>query len=192
MSLIRELYDSLMGKTKNLNIVLYIRRGPCNDKFIKDHLVTEIIQDNFAIVRTRDQLNFMMGGLYMNSNRIVYASEFKHSLSEDLVVLMNPDPRSKNKTLKHINLKEFMKLRDRSDYLKLFQIIIPDAIDLTKENYISGPIGCKYSIHSDYQFISLSLWFQIIRTKPYIKLLLKIKLPYMLYNLYTCLINKYL
>ena len=157
ISVIRELSDILMGKTKNLNIVLYIRRGPYNDKFIRDHLAIEKIQDNFAIVRTRDQLIFMMSCLYLNSNKIVYASEYKHSLSEDLVVLMNPDPRSKNKTLKHINLKEFMKFRDRSDYLKLFQKVIPENIDLQKVTYISEPIGCKYSIHSDYQFISLSL-----------------------------------
>ena len=92
----------------------------------------------------------MMGGLYMNSNKIVYASEYKHSLSEDLYVLMNPDSKSKNKFLRHINLKELMKLRDRSEYLKLFQKIIPSNIDLSKETYKSEPIGCKYSIHSDY------------------------------------------
>ena len=147
MSLIRELYDSLMGKTKNLNIVLYIRRGTYNDKFIRDYLATEKIQDNFTIIRTRDELNFMMGCLYMKSNKIVYTSEYKHSLSEDLYVLMNPDLKSKNKILKHINLKELMKLRDRSEYLKLFQGIIPDAIDLSKETYISEPIGCKYTIN---------------------------------------------
>ena len=130
-----------------MNIVLYIRRGFNDDKFIRDYLATEKIQDNFTLVRTRDELNFMMGGLYINSNKIVYASEYMHSLSEDLYVLMNPDLKSKNKILKHINLKEFMKLRDRSEYLKLFQRIIPDAIDLIKETYISEPIGCKYIIN---------------------------------------------
>ena len=146
-----------MGKIKNLNIVIYIRRGAYNDKFIRDYLATEIIQDNFTLVRTRDELNFMMGGLYMNSNRIVYASEFKHSLSERLYLLMNLDTKSKNKTLKHINLKEFMKFRDRSDYLKTFQKIFPNNIDLIKETYISPPTGCKYSIHYDCQFISLAV-----------------------------------
>ena len=81
---------------------------------------------------------------------MVYASEFKHSLSEDLYVLMNAYPKSENKKLKHMNLKELMRLRDKSDYLKLFQKVIPDNIDLTKDNYISEPTGRKYSIHSYY------------------------------------------
>ena len=147
ISVLRELYDSLMGKTKNLNIVLYIKNGPYQRKFIKEYLknekVREEVQEKFTIIKTRDELNFMIGCLYTNSNKMVYASEYKHSLSEVLYNLINPDMRSKNKTLKHINLKEFLKNSDRSDYLKLFQKQIPESIDLTKETYMSEPIGCK-------------------------------------------------
>ena len=48
----------------------------------------------------------------------------------------NPDIKSKNKILEHISLKEFLGWRDRTRMLQLLQIIVPDAIDLTKETYI--------------------------------------------------------
>ena len=126
-----------------MNIVLYIQNGSHQDKFIKDYLEIDKVQDNFTIIRTRDELNFMLGCLYTKSNKMVYASEFKHSMSEELYKLINPDLKSKNKPLKHVILKEILKNNERSDYLKLFQKIIPECIDLTQETFISEPIGCK-------------------------------------------------
>ena len=88
ISLLRELHDLLRGKTKNLDIVLYIERGYNNDKFINKYFDCKKIYENFTIIRTRDELNFMLGWLYTNSSRMVYASEFKHSISEDLYKLI--------------------------------------------------------------------------------------------------------
>ena len=117
-----------------------------NDQFIKDHFKSKKFEENFTVVRTREQLYFMFGCLYTNfSNKIVYASEFKHSISEDFYKLVNPDPKSKSKFFKHMNIKELISKRERTNLLKLFQVWIPDAIDLNKDTYISGPTGCKYS-----------------------------------------------
>ena len=145
ISLIRELHDLVKGKAKNLDIVLYIQRNVMNDIFIKEYFKANQIEENFTIIRTRDELNFMLGCLYTSSNKFVYASQFKHSISKDLCDLMNPDPKSKNKAFKHTNIKEYLKLRERTEMIKLFQKVIPDAIDLTKETYISDPIGCKHN-----------------------------------------------
>ena len=108
ISLLRELHDVSKGKVKNLEMVLYIPRGIANDQFIKNHFKIEKIDENFTIIRSRDELDFMLGCLYTNSNKIVYASEYRHSFPEDLVKLLNPESKSKNNTLKHINMKEFI------------------------------------------------------------------------------------
>ena len=158
ISLLRELHDLVKGKAKNLDIVLYIPRNFMSDIFIKEYFRVDQIEENFTIIRTRDQLNYMLGCLRTNLNKIVYASEFKHSISKDLCDLMNPDPKSKNKAFKHTNIKEYLKLRERTEMIKLFQKLIPDAIDLSKETYISDPIGCKlikYQTHK-YRYIKSS------------------------------------
>ena len=116
-----------------------------NDIFIKEYFKGDQIDEVFTIIRSRDQLNFMLGCLYANSNKIVYASEYKHSVSEDLYNLMNGDVLSKNKVFKHINIKEFMKLRDKSEYLKILQRNASQVIDLDKEDYVSNPIQGKYN-----------------------------------------------
>ena len=94
--MLRELHDVLKGKTKKLNIVLYIQRKVNTDQMVKEYFKSEQIDENFTIIRSRDELNFMLGCLYTNSNKIVYASEFKHSISKDLYKLMNPDLKAKN------------------------------------------------------------------------------------------------
>ena len=145
ISLLRELHDLLKGKTKNLDIVLYIQRNVMNDIFINEYFRVDQIEENFTIIRTRDQLNYMLGCLRTNLNKIVYASEFKHSISKDLCDLMNLDQKSKNKAFKHINIKEFLRRRDRSNILKLFQSFAAEVVDLKLETYISQPIGCKWN-----------------------------------------------
>ena len=144
ISLIRELHDLVKGKAKNLDIVLYIPRNFMSDIFIKEYFRVDQIEENFTIIRTRDELNFMLGCLYTSSNKFVYASQFMRSISEDLYKLINHDPKSNNKVLKHINLKEFLKQKGRAEMIKLFQRLNPDAIDLTKDTHISQPIGCKH------------------------------------------------
>ena len=74
---------------------------------------------------------------------MVYASEFKHSISEDVYKLMNLDLNQKSKVFRHIKIKELLKLKDKAEYLKYLQGIIPEAIDLTNETYISKPIESK-------------------------------------------------
>ena len=139
ISLLRELHDLVKGKRKNLDIVLYIQRNVMNDIFIKEYFKTNQMEENFTIIRTRDELIFMLGCSYINSNKFVYASEFKHSISEDLFKLINHD----TKAFRHINIKELIKLRKRTEFVKLFQKIMPENIDTTKERHISDPIGCK-------------------------------------------------
>ena len=79
---------------------------------------------------------------------IVYASEYKHSISNDIYFLVNPDPNSKNKVLKHIKIKEYMKLKDRSKMLKLIQRVTPNTVNLTINSYISQSIGyTKFSLN---------------------------------------------
>ena len=85
----------------------------------------------------------MMGSLYTNSSKIAYVSESKNSISQGLFNLMNPNSKEKSKTFKHVRIKEFLKNNDRTWFLKLFQLILPEAIDLNKEPHISQPIGCK-------------------------------------------------
>ena len=131
ISLLRELHDLLKEKAKNLDIILFIQRGITNDMFINKYLDIELISENFTIIRTRDQLHFMLGCLYINWNMIVYASEYKHSISNDIYFLVNPDPNSKNKVLKHIKIKEYMKLKDHSKMLKLIQRVTPNVVNLT-------------------------------------------------------------
>ena len=84
---------------------------------------------------------------------MVYASEFKYSICEDLYMIMNPDLKSKNKVFKHIKLKEILKLRNRAEYLKLFQNIIPEAVDFNKEAYISSPIECM--LETNYELMNM-------------------------------------
>ena len=74
---------------------------------------------------------------------MVYASEFKHSISEDVYKLMNPNLNQKSKVFRHIKIKELLKLKDKAEYLKYLQGIIPEAIDLTNETCISKPIESK-------------------------------------------------
>ena len=124
--------------------MLYIQRGSNNDYFITKYLTNENIQDSFTLVRTRDELNFLMGCLFTNSNKIIYVSEFKHSISENLYDLMNPDRRSKNRIFKHFRLKEFMILTHRTEYINLFKKIMPEVVDLTKKTHISNPIESKH------------------------------------------------
>ena len=138
------MHDVLKGKVKNLEIVLYIPRGIANDQDIKNYFEVKQIDENFTIIRSRDELDFMLGCLYTNSNKIVYASEYRHSFPQDLVKLLNPDSKGKNNALKHINLKEFLMCKDRTDLLKLLHRIIPENIDLKREAFTSEPIGCKY------------------------------------------------
>ena len=143
----------LKGKTKNLDIVLYIQRGIMNDIFIKKYLKDDQIDEMFTIIRSRNQLNFMLGCLYANSNKMVYASEYKHSVPEDLYNLMNGDVKNEVKVLKHINIKEFMKLRDKKKYLKILQRNASQVIDLDKEDYVSKPIqGKNNSNFTHYNF----------------------------------------
>ena len=143
MFLLRELHDMKKGKTKNLDIVLYIQRSGNNDKFVNDYFSGNHITEGFTIVRSRDEMCFMMGLLYTNSSKIAYVSESKNSISQGLFNLMNPSSKEKSKTFKHVRIKEFLKNNDRTWFLKLFQLILPEAIDLNKEPYISQPIGCK-------------------------------------------------
>ena len=138
--MLREMHDMLKSNAQNLNIVLYIQRGAMNDLHIIKHLKNEGINQNFTIIRSRDELYFMIGCLYSNSNKIVYASEYKHSMSRDLRKLMDPDPESKMKKFKHVNLKNFLKLSRRGDYLRLISDLLPGSIDMTKESMISKPI----------------------------------------------------
>ena len=144
ISLLRELHDLVKGKTKNLNIVLYIQRGINNDYFIDKYFKSDKIAEKFTIIRTRDQFNFMLGCLYTNSNKMVYASEYKHSISEELCKLMNPDLENKSKAFKHINIKELMNKRDKSKYLKLLKNSIFDDIELIDQEYTSDPLDSKY------------------------------------------------
>ena len=116
-----------------------------NDIFIKEYLKVDQIDEIFTIIRSRDQLNFMLGCLYTNSNKMVYASEYKHSVPEDLYNLMNGDVKNEVKVLKHINIKEFMKLRDKKKYLKILQRNASQVIDLDKQDYVSNPIQGKYN-----------------------------------------------
>ena len=88
ISMIRELHDLLIGKAKNLDIVLYIHKGVMNNRFIKEYFKSNLIDKNFTIIRSNGELNFMLGWLYTNSNKLVYASEYKHSISEDLYNLI--------------------------------------------------------------------------------------------------------
>ena len=145
ISLIRELHDLVKGKAKNLDIVLYIPRNFMSDLFIKEYFKVNQINENFTIIRTKDELIFMLGCSYINSNKFVYASQFKHSISEDLFKLINHDGKIKaeNKAFRHINIKELIKLKNWTEFLKLFQKIMPEKIDTTKQVYISEPIGCK-------------------------------------------------
>ena len=61
---------------------------------------------------------------------------FKHSISRNLYDLINTDPKSRSKALRHINLKEFVKASERTNLLKLFQKLMPDVIDLRNETFI--------------------------------------------------------
>ena len=76
---LRELHDLLKGKTKHLEIVLYIQRGIVFDRFIKKYFLDNKLNESFTIVRSRDELYFMIGCLYTNSNQFVYASSYKYS-----------------------------------------------------------------------------------------------------------------
>ena len=118
-----------------------------NDQFINEYFKDNQIDENFTILRSRDQLNYMLGCLCTNSNKIVYASEYKHSISKDLYKLMNPDLEDKNKAFKHINIKEFMRLKDRSQYIKLLQKYAPEAFNQSDQQYKSPPIEskCKFN-----------------------------------------------
>ena len=87
--MLRELHDLLNGKTMNLNIVLYIQRGVMNDCLVREYFENNAIDDNFTIVRSRDELYYMMGCLQTNSNKFVYASKFKNSVSQDVSKLIN-------------------------------------------------------------------------------------------------------
>ena len=122
-----------------------------NDIFIKEYLDDNEIEENFTIIRSRDQLNYMLGCLRTNSNKIVYASEYKHSISKDLYKLMNPDPENKNKAFKHINIKEFMRLKDRSQYIKLLQKYASEAFNQSDQRYKSSPINSKLKVDFIYQ-----------------------------------------
>ena len=155
VSLIRELHNLLTGKAKNLDIVLYIQKGTMNDKFIKEYFKSEQMDENFTIIRTRDELNFMMGSLYTNSNKIVYASEFKHSISQDIYCLMNPDPKSKNRKFKHINIKELFRKMERTEFIKMLQKIMPEAVNSTEQGYLSKPKESKQKLVS---FYIIYLW----------------------------------
>ena len=121
-----------------------------NDLLVKKYFINNAIDENFTIVRARDELYFMMGRLQANSNKLVYASEFKHSVSRgvsELINSTNPDPRKdSHKLFKHVDIKEFLKLIDRHSMLKLIQKLMPDTIDLTKETYISPPIKSKQNL----------------------------------------------
>ena len=141
ISLFRLLYEAQKGQTKNLNIVAYIQLGIMQDHYINECLKNDKIDECFTIVRSRDELNFMFGCLYTNSNKIVYASEFKHSVSESLYQLVNPDPKSKK--FMHINVKNFLNIKDMQQLTRLFQRIMPEVVDLTKPTFISQPTGLK-------------------------------------------------
>ena len=141
ISLFRLLYEAQKGQTKNLNIVAYIQLGIMQDHYINECLKNDKIDECFTIVRSRDELNFMFGCLYTNSNQIVYASEFKHSVSESLYQLVNPDPKSKK--FMHINVKNFLNIKDMQQLTRLFQRIMPEVVDLTKPTFISQPTGLK-------------------------------------------------
>ena len=64
--------------------MLFIHRGITNDHLINEYFKSKEIEENFTIVRTRDELNYALGYLHANSNKFVYASQFKHSISEEL------------------------------------------------------------------------------------------------------------
>ena len=57
--------------------------------------------------------------------------------------ILNPDPKNKNKSLKHVNIKEFLRLREKTDMMKLLQKIMPEVIDLQKQDYKSKPAQSK-------------------------------------------------
>ena len=148
--MLRELHDLLNGKAMNLNIVLYIQRGVMNDCLVREYFENNAIDENFTIVRSRDELYYMMGCLQTNSNKFVYASKFKNSVSQDVSKLINstnPDPRKDSpKLFEHVTIKDFLKSRDRNSMLRLIQKLMPDTIDLTKETYISQPIKSKQNL----------------------------------------------
>ena len=121
-----------------------------NDLLVKKYFINNAIDENFTIVRSRDELYYMMGCLQTNSNKFVYASKFKNSVSQDVSKLINstnPDPRKDSpKLFEHVTIKDFLKSRDRNSMLRLIQKLMPDAIDLTKETYISPPIKSKQNL----------------------------------------------
>ena len=163
-SLLQKLHDLPKEEIKNLDIVLYIHRGVMNDLLINEYFKDNQIDENFTIIRTRDQLNYMLGCLHTNSNKIVYASEYKHSISKDLYKLMNPDPENKNKAFIHINIKEFMRLKDRSEHIKLLQKYAPEAFNQSDQQNTSPPIDSKCKFLSLFPILKT---FQIAKINVY-------------------------
>ena len=103
-------------------------------------LISTLIQAKlkiiFSIVRSKDELIFMMGCLFINSNKIVYVSEHKNSVSKNLWALMNSDSANKQTRFTHIKMKELLKQTGRTVYARLIQKYIPKSIDLTNKSMI--------------------------------------------------------
>ena len=130
-SLLRELHDAI-SKIKNFYIILYIQRGALSDQYLTEYLESNQMSDNFTLVRSRDILMFMIGCLFKGSNKIKYASLYKNSVSSDLYKIMNHDESRKDYMFKHINLKEFLKIKHKADLLKLLQKYIAELQNLKK------------------------------------------------------------
>ena len=84
VSLFRDLHDVLISMTSDLYVVLYVKKGIMHDQYVNKYFNSSQIKDHFSIVRSKDELIFMMGCLFINSNKIVYVSEHKNSVSKNL------------------------------------------------------------------------------------------------------------